>query len=329
MVILANGAVHVTDGQKWGAAGIAVAVIAILWIFVGVSSRSWNPWRLVEGADGSPSTSKLQWFVWLVVIIYAYALLWSVRALGGNYSALSHVPTNLLAVLGFSGGTMVAAKGITSSQVSSKQVAKRSKSAAVGAVATPGGILADDSGEPELAKIQIVGFTIIAVGIFLATVVHQLRMNPVQTSLPNIDSSLLVLMGISHGAYLGKKLVTAGSPGLYPPSKGTVKPGSSISLEGVSLGSMPGGGELLLAGHAVDVTAWSDTSLSFAIPLSPPGGLPYWGPNQEFGVRAVVNGQATNVVKFKVGPPPMIKGSAPITAEIGGQVEITYEVDGG
>src|ERR1041384_6691711 len=114
MVLLASGAVHVTDGQKWGAALIARGVIALMWVFARLSAGSWNPWTLVEGADGKPSTSKLQWFVWLVVIIYAYALLWSVRALGGNYHALSNVPTNLLTVLGFSGGTMVAAKGITS-----------------------------------------------------------------------------------------------------------------------------------------------------------------------------------------------------------------------
>lgn len=325
MVVLATGAVQVSDGQKWAAAAIALALIAILWIFVRASTGSWNPWRLVEGADGAPSTSKLQWFVWLLVIIYSYALLWTVRAFGGDYSALSHVPTNLLAVLGFSGGTMVAAKGITSSQVSSKQVAKRSKSTAVGAVAPPGGILADDSGEPELAKVQIVGFTIIAVGIFLATVLHQLRTTPVHTSLPNIDSSLLVLMGISQGAYLGKKLVTAGSPGLYQPSNGTVKPGSSISVEGVSLGASQAGSELLINGHSVSVTAWSDTSLSFPIPLSPPGGPTYWGPNQEFPVRAVVKGQATNVVNLKVGPPPEIKGSVPKTAAVGAQVEVEYE----
>ena len=56
------------------------------------------------------------------------------------------------------------------------------------------------------------GFTFVAVGIFLATVIHQIVANPVVTSLPDIDSSLLVLMGISQGGYLGKKLVTFGAP---------------------------------------------------------------------------------------------------------------------
>jgi len=56
------------------------------------------------------------------------------------------------------------------------------------------------SGAPELAKIQVMGFTLVVIGIYLATVIHQIVSNPVITSLPNIDASLLVLMGISQEA---------------------------------------------------------------------------------------------------------------------------------
>ena len=44
------------------------------------------------------------------------------------------------------------------------------------------------------------GFTLVVIGIYLATVIHQIVSNPVITSLPNIDASLLVLMGISQEA---------------------------------------------------------------------------------------------------------------------------------
>jgi hypothetical protein len=81
--------------------------------------------------------------------------------------------------------------------------------------ANTGGIFQDDSGAPELAKIQMMGFTIIAIGVFLATVGHQVATDDISAGLPNIDSSLLVLMGISQGGYLGKKLVTFGTPALY------------------------------------------------------------------------------------------------------------------
>ena len=59
----------------------------------------------MEGADGSASTSKFQWFLWLIVILFAYTALWVLRAEQGNFSALSEGPVNLLTVLGFSTGT--------------------------------------------------------------------------------------------------------------------------------------------------------------------------------------------------------------------------------
>ena len=81
------------------------------------------------------------------------------------------------------------------------------------------------------------GFTIIAIGIFLATVVHQIAVGDIKAGLPNIDASLMVLMGISSGGYLGKKLVTFGTPMLYPPNPETGPPGTAVTLRGSSMGS--------------------------------------------------------------------------------------------
>jgi hypothetical protein len=121
---------------------------------------------------------------------------WVLRAEQGIFSALSVTPTGLLTVLGFSTATAVAAKGITVTYISSGRVTKPPSPASAPAASTPaaeagaaagaaadppaggaapagsiarGGILLDDSGRPELAKIQMVGFTILTIGIFLAT----------------------------------------------------------------------------------------------------------------------------------------------------------------
>ncbi len=307
MVFLTTTLVRATGNEKAAAVAIALGVIALLWIFASVSGKSWNPWTLVEGADGAPSTSKLQWLVWLVVIIFAYVALWVVRAASGHYGAISTIPANLLAVLGFSTGSAIAAKGITSTQVSNKQVAKPTKSVSAAAPGgVPGGIFVDDSGAPEIAKIQMIGFTIVAVGIFLATVVHQLHTNPVQTSLPNIDPSLLVLMGISHGGYLGKKLVTAGTPGLLPLTTHTAQPGTIVTLKGVSLGGSRAGNELLLDGVSVDMETWSDTAIRFKVPATPPNGEPHWPPEHVAKLSVVVNGQASNQVGLRIGPGPKV-----------------------
>jgi hypothetical protein len=202
----------VSYGWKWLAVLIGFAVLALLWAFLALTNRQtgWKIWKLVEGEDGVSSTSKFQWSVWLVVVLFAYTVLWVLRARSGNYSAITVIPANLMAVLGLSTGTAVAAKAIKTAQVKSRQV--------TGAQNAQGGILQDDSGVPALSKIQMIGFTFISVGIFLATLIHQIHSNPVQTGLPNIDSSLLALMGISQGGYLGTKLVppTNAAPSAIP-----------------------------------------------------------------------------------------------------------------
>jgi hypothetical protein len=201
MLTLAATTTHIGSGWKWLAILIAVGALALVWIVVGLTNRAigWRVWRLSEGEDGVPSTSKLQWLIWLAVVLFSYTALWVLRAKAGNYAAITNVPANVLAVLGFSTATAAAAKGITVGYLHSGRIAKQNPQ---------GGVLKDDSGFPELAKIQMIAFTLLAVGIFLTTVFHEIHAHPGRAGLPNIDSSLLVLMGISQGGYLGKKLVS-------------------------------------------------------------------------------------------------------------------------
>jgi hypothetical protein len=198
MAALIAVAAQVSPGWKWLAVVFGLVTLDAVWLVVGVTTRMWNPLGLIEGANGKPSSSKFQWFVWLIVIVFAYVVLWVIRAKQGKFGASSEVPVNLLTVLGFSTVTVSAAKGIRVGYAGgAPPVTEDQKS----------GLLKDDAGYPELAKIQMVAFTFIAVGIFVVTLIHQIAHDPVQTTLPDIDSSLLVLMGLSQGGYLGKKLV--------------------------------------------------------------------------------------------------------------------------
>jgi hypothetical protein len=302
----------VSMGLKWGAVGCGIGLLVLLYLAVAIPAKGYrNPWKLAEGADGSASTSKFQWFVWLIVILFSYTALWVLRAEQGNFAALSEIPANLLIVLGFSTGTAAAAKGITSGYVQSGRVSKLTPTqAAAQAGAAPtanggqaasaqGGVLQDDSGIPELAKIQMVGFTFIAVGIFLITVFHQIATNDVTAGLPNIDSSLMVLMGLSTGGYLGKKLVTFSTPTLYPPSPPSAAPNDTVTLGGANLGS-PSGSQLLLNGSAIGTTSWSNTSIKFAVPDADPGGNPWTAQTQNVQLAVSTMGQTSNSVPFTV-----------------------------
>jgi hypothetical protein len=289
---------HTSAGAKWGAVGSGLGVLVLLYVVTAVMSRHWNPRELVNGFDGFGSTSKLQWFLWLVVVIFAYFALWVLRAEQSDLSALSKVPVNVLTVLGFSTGTAAAAKGITSGYVQTGKVSKPGPPQVGATAANTGGIFQDDSGAPELAKVQMMGFTIIAIGIFLATVIHQIATDDISAGLPDIDSSLLVLMGISQGGYLGKKLVTFGTPTLYTPDPARAAAGATVTLSGANLGTA---GQLTMNGAPVATTSWSATSIGFSVPaVNPASGAAWTAPEQVVPLVASVVGQASNPVNFTV-----------------------------
>jgi hypothetical protein len=328
--VVTSAPVIVTPGWKWLAVLIGLGVLALLYVLGGIFARAWNPWKLVEGADGRASTSKFQWLLWIVAVIFAYSVLWVLRAKQGDYAAISQIPANVLTVLGFSTGTAIVAKGITSGYVQTGRIAKpsvaqvggatnqvisraQSGNAQTGGVQSggpQGGVLTDDSGMPELAKIQMIGFTLISLGIFLSSLAHQVVSTPVVTTLPDIDSSLLVLMGISQGGYLGKKLVTIGTPTLYQANPPQAATGASVTLTGANLAApppgltAPPGGQLLMNGAPVPTRSWSNNAISFIVPFANPVGGGQWAAGEQASVSVVVNGQTSNSVTLTVTGPP-------------------------
>lgn len=214
-LLLAAQAPGVSPGWKWVAALIALGTVALVFGVVAYLNRKNHGLKeLVQGADGVPSTSKFQWLVWLVAILFSYVALWVLRAKEGDYSAIQDVPTNVVTVLAFSSATMAGAKGIKVSQVQAHKAPRADP-----ANPPPGGLLKDDTGIPELAKIQMIGFTFVAIGIFLATVAHEIATSKASTlGLPDIDTTLMVLMGISQGSYLAKKVVPASLGAPQPPA---------------------------------------------------------------------------------------------------------------
>jgi hypothetical protein len=301
--ILAAGnqnAQAISAGSKWGAILIAVAFLLVLYAVTAFMTGHWRLKEVFAGFDGFGSTSKLQWLLWLIAVLFGYVAIWVLRAEHGDYTALSDIPVNVLTVLGFSTATAAAAKGITAGYVQSGKVAKTGVPANPTA-ATTGGIFQDDGGSPELAKIQMMAFTIIAIGIFLATVLHQIAIGDVKDGLPNIDASLMVLMGISQGGYLGKKLVTFGTPALFAPDPLSGPASTAVTLAGSGLGDAQGSNQLMLNGVPIEVTTWSDSSIKFNVPADDPATGAAWANLPKVVPLAVsMSGQLSSSATFKV-----------------------------
>ena len=298
----------VSSSQKWLAALIGLAALVVLYLIVAVMNKSANPLKVVDGKDGAASTSKFQWAVWLVVILFAYVFLWFIRTREGDWGALSTIPRHLLTVLGLSTLTAVGAKGIVVGYTGAGSLAKGDATdPTTNTASTKGGLLADDSGTPELAKIQMVAFTFVAVGIFLYDVFHQAKGSHPTAQLPDIDASLLVLMGISQGGYLGKKLVTTTTPLLNTLDPRPAWVEASMSLKGASLGQGGGASRLLLDDSPIPTETWTDSEITFSIPAHyPRAGEEDWPEKKlvRIGIDlgGGIRGNEVTVIVFKMKP---------------------------
>src|SRR5262249_12150336 len=111
----------------------------------------------------------------------------------------------------------------------------------------------------------------------------------------------MVLMGISQGGYLGKKLVIFGTPALFAPDPLSGKLGTSITVIGSGLGDEQGSSQLLLNGAPIAVTAWSDSSIQFTVLVDDPATGVAWASLPKAVPFAVSKtGQLSSSATFKV-----------------------------
>jgi len=194
---------------------LAFAAVLGLWVVAGVSTGHWSILKYVEGADGRASTSKFQWLFWTVVVFFAYTAAYVARARYGYLEQLPSVPQNLLILMGISAGTMAGAKAITQTQVNQRKIVKaapdpRDQQSGMGALVN------DDDAVPDLTKIQMLGWSLLIAAIYLSRVVQMVHAYDARdndlTQLPDIDTALMVLMGVGHGGYLAKKSASAAPP---------------------------------------------------------------------------------------------------------------------
>jgi hypothetical protein len=224
-------------------AGLGV-LVAYFFICLAVKGTP-KMWVLAEGQDGRLSTSKAQFEAWTIAVAFAYVAIFAARAVHGDHSALSTVPKNVLIALGFSVTTMASAKGIATAYVAQGRTPKPPA-----ATSQLSDLVLDDTGDSDLSKTALLIWTLIAIGLFLVNVVYQVgdinANGPTagNSSVPDIDSALLVLSGLAQGAYLGKKLVTANSvqvSGMMPTSltQANAMTAGAVTIYGSGFGDVP------------------------------------------------------------------------------------------
>ena len=300
-----------------GAATIGVlAAAAVVWGLPALFSKT-PPWHVWRGADGKPSTSKFQFFLWTTTVVFAYVAIFVQRCLDRDeFAAVAEIPSNLLLAMGFSGGTLAASKAITTQFIASGRIAKVSDGV--------GNVFTDDDGQTDLSKAQLMGWTFIGIGVY---VVSTFRAD-VTKGLPDIDGALMVLMGLGHGTYLGKKLVTTDTPQLLSIGQ-LVRPGADVVVTASGLGTTPG--TVMLDGFAlVGVRlAWEDAKVTFALPPTHPNASA-WLDGQRVILSIDVGGRtAASDLPFVVGLVPRIASLSTASATPGSAVALSGQLLGG
>jgi hypothetical protein len=167
-----------------------------------------HPTSLFLGADNRYSNSKFQSVLWFWVLISAYCAIVFQRVwvCGWSYIGGVSIPQNLLILSGISALTFATAKTITVGKV--EQAAAKGEAAKPNAVAPKGGdLINDDLDRTDLGDFQMLVIIILAVvsyGIAAVAFMQRIEFRAVIT-MPDIDSTLLALFGLSQAAYLGKK----------------------------------------------------------------------------------------------------------------------------
>lgn len=167
----------------------------------------------IKGVNQGYSLSKFQAVLWAVVIISFQVSTIVLCVYEGkifHYKLL--FPQDILWLLGLSLTSYITVKGIMESKplntVSTRNTPHRSD-------------LITNGNELDFSKFQMLIWTVIAVlayevacydylGLFYKTGnTFESLLSEECKYLPTIDTSFVVLMGLSHGAYLGKKLIKA------------------------------------------------------------------------------------------------------------------------
>ncbi len=194
----------------WGAIVLSIIIVigitAVFWQLLAKYTTTKHFWDILLNELGYPSLSKVQFFVWTIIIAFSYITIYIIRFLAGEFGPPPGLSENILVLLSVSAIVPVGSARLN-----------RYLNRSVKPVSTtpPTTILWRymllENEEPALHRYQMVLWTCISVSIYVIVIVTTIFnaqiLADVATKLvlPDIDGKLVILMGLSQGAYLGGK----------------------------------------------------------------------------------------------------------------------------
>jgi hypothetical protein len=176
--------------MTWLALLIAVAVAIVIYAR---RSDMLRDGATIGGVRQPYSLARAQMAWWFFLLVVGYVFIWLVTGEADS------IEPSLLGLVGISAATALAAVAMTPS---------RGPRASEGFMRD---LISDDRGVVALDRLQVVVWTLVLGGIFLTSVLWDLTM-------PEFSATMLALMGISSGTYIGFKLPLKNEERVPPPA---------------------------------------------------------------------------------------------------------------
>ena len=214
----------------------AALVSYVTWLLVRKATTKVGPLEILRDSDGYGSLTNFQFLVWTAVFLFSIVWVYTVRIQGGVLTPAIGIPSNALALMGVNTASAITSKAITANKENKSKAKAEAKKKPEPSVATEhannpspnpntsGGqdkpslwtMFNEDDGRPTLARVQMFIWTLVSVAIYIAILVAMLvgpflnshafaATSFCALSIPDVDPTLVTLMGLSHAAFLGRK----------------------------------------------------------------------------------------------------------------------------
>ncbi len=200
---------------------IVIMVVMLLMISLSVPNLKYLQTLIVDGSTKTYSLSRCQALVWTIILGGSYIYLSIGTGLILGNGIIPEFNTSLLVLMGISYGGLIGSRG-----VSAKFPKKEANNKAVSF-----SNLYSEGGKISLPRLQLVVFTVIAVVVYLYILSTA---DIIRTGLPDVPATLLGLLGISQGGYLGDKVIgdRLSVNHLYPTAVPLNRAGQKLTLVG-------------------------------------------------------------------------------------------------
>jgi hypothetical protein len=253
---------------------LTLLVVIVASAIFNAGNKPYAFWDLARDSAGYPSLARFQFLVWTMIVIFSFTAVSLIRLFSGVLEIPGNIPENLLTLMGISVAVTPTSAYVSSKkygetmyeELTSDEIKKEKKKKKWE------GMLMENH-RPSLSRFQMFSWTVLSVFLYLSLFLTNVRGLDETTArsfiLPDIEFTLVMLMGLSQGAYVGGKFVAPTKMdviGVYP--KKVVTEETAI-ISGVNFGLEKG--VIIVDRWTVDskTVTWDDNRIEFIVPFAP------------------------------------------------------------